>query len=135
MAIKYDLKDKRVGKLKVIRLCTIDERPSKSHGNYWLCECDCGNLRKVKASDLVSGKSTSCGCKRAEDLSGRKFGKWSVIKRDYDSKNEVRWICKCDCGSVKSVSASGLKKGTSKSCGCKNSVDLTGMRFGRLFCC
>lgn len=40
MAIKYNLKDKRVGGLKIIRLCTIDERPSKSHRNYWLCSLD-----------------------------------------------------------------------------------------------
>lgn len=111
---------------------TVVERVYTEKGAYWLCECDCGNSRKVKADDLVSGNSTNCGCKRAEDLSGRKFGKWSVIKRDYDSKNEVRWICKCDCGSVKSVSASSLRKGTSRSCGCKNLVDFIGKRFGRL---
>ena len=67
MAIKYDLKDKRVGKLKVIRLCTIDERPSKSHGNYWLCECDCGNECKVPTTYLTGNGNftqTSCGCDR-----------------------------------------------------------------------
>ena len=67
MAIKYDLKDKRVGKLKVIRLCTIDERPSKSHGNYWLCECDCGNECKVPTAYLTGNGNftqTSCGCDR-----------------------------------------------------------------------
>ena len=37
MAVKYDLINKKIGKLTVIRLCSIDERPTKSHGNYWLC--------------------------------------------------------------------------------------------------
>ena len=111
---------------------TVVERVYTEKGAYWLCECDCGNRRKVKANDLVSGKSTSCGCKRAEDLSGRKFGKWSVIKRDYDSKNEVRWICKCDCGTIKTVSSASLKNGTSTNCGCEKFVDLSKRRFGRL---
>lgn len=108
------------------------ERAYTEKGAFWLCKCDCGNLRKVRAGDLINGSSTNCGCKRTEDLSGRKFGNWTVVERDSESKKEVRWICKCDCGTIKSVSASGLRKGTSKSCGCKNFVDFTGKHFGRL---
>ena len=43
MATKYDLTGKKVGKLTVIRLLDIEERPTKTHGNYWLCKCECGN--------------------------------------------------------------------------------------------
>lgn len=34
-----------------------------SNGNYyWLCQCDCGNTKEVKGSDLNSGTVRSCGC-------------------------------------------------------------------------
>lgn len=30
------------------------------HGKSWLCQCDCGTVRLVSASDLKCGKSTKC---------------------------------------------------------------------------
>lgn len=32
----------------------------------WLCECDCGTIRRVSGAALGSGKSLSCGCIRKE---------------------------------------------------------------------
>lgn len=32
----------------------------------WWCHCDCGSEKKVAGSTLSSGKSLSCGCRRAE---------------------------------------------------------------------
>lgn len=123
---KVDLTGERFGKWTVLK------RDSSAKRVMWVCRCDCGNYGSVGTSELKSGRSTNCGCGRAEDLTGRRFGKWSVIKRDKDSKKEVRWICKCDCGTVKSVSAASLKKGASTNCGCEKFVDLSGKRFGRL---
>ena len=31
----------------------------------WLCECTCGNTTIVEASNLLSGRTSSCGCKSA----------------------------------------------------------------------
>jgi len=53
---------------------------------------------------------------RIKDLSGEKFGMLTVIKQ-FDS-NPVRWLCKCDCGTVKPVIAGNLKNGSTVSCGC-----------------
>ena len=67
MATKYDLTGKRVGKLVIQRICTVDERPTKNHGNYWLCKCDCGNECKVPTTYLTGNSNytqTSCGCDR-----------------------------------------------------------------------
>lgn len=55
---------------------------------------------------------------RALDLTGQKFNRWTVLHRDEKSKGEIYWICKCDCGTVKPVKGSYLKKNRSKSCGC-----------------
>lgn len=55
-----------------------------------------------------------------DDLTGRKFSHWTVLSFDPESPKErkvYRWICRCDCGIVKSVASLSLKNGRSKSCG------------------
>lgn len=61
-----------------------------------------------------------CG-KNADDLTGKRFGKLVVLKRDFSKPYKiVHWIVRCDCGTVKSVAADDLRrKGHSTiSCGC-----------------
>lgn len=54
-----------------------------------------------------------------EDLTGRKFGKLTVIERAENAKNgRVRWLCKCECGNSIAVLSYSLKRGQTKSCGC-----------------
>ena len=75
-----------------------------------------------------------------QDLSGQKFNRLTVIRRDESVLNKVSWICKCECGNEISVTTSHLKCGHTQSCGClqkekareANFLDLTGQRFGRL---
>ena len=67
MAKKIDLTNKIVGKLTVISEVPMNQRPSQSHGNYWLCKCACGNEVMVPASYLTGNGNylqTSCGCDR-----------------------------------------------------------------------
>ncbi len=55
----------------------------------------------------------------AKDYSNKKFNNWLVISRAANGKNrQVRWLCMCDCGTIRSVSISAVVCGTSKSCGC-----------------
>lgn len=51
-----------------------------------------------------------------KDLTGKKFQRLTVIKKDEDRKNH--WICKCDCGNIVSVLDFYLIHGKTKSCGC-----------------
>lgn len=51
------------------------------------------------------------------DISGRKFGKWIVIRRT-DHKKVVRYICICECGTQREVLSASLRSGKSISCGC-----------------
>lgn len=37
-----------------------------SKKDRWLCQCDCGEVRSIAISNLVSGRSQSCGCLNAE---------------------------------------------------------------------
>lgn len=48
------------------------------------------------------------------DLTGQRFNRWIALSYEGDA----RWLCKCDCGTVKKVHRSHLKDGESKSCGC-----------------
>ena len=55
------------------------------------------------------------------DIVGLKFGALTVIERDYSyvSNKHTKWICKCECGNVKSIFRNSLISGACKSCGCQ----------------
>lgn len=56
---------------------------------------------------------------RVKDLSGFKFGKLTVIKKQGTDKfKKTEWLCKCDCGNYKIAKRDLLIKGHTKSCGC-----------------
>lgn len=58
-----------------------------------------------------------------EELAGKVFGDWTVIKRDpYKRSTHRRWICRCVCGAEKSVFQSNLTRGKSTGCGCRKRV-------------
>jgi hypothetical protein len=73
---------------------------------------------------------------RRLDLAGQQFGYWTVLSHDGGSQ----WICRCKCGTEKSVQRNHLRSGHSQSCGClkaevsskANSAQLVGQKFGRL---
>lgn len=60
--------------------------------------------------------------KNTLNLSGQRFGKLIAVKRT-DEKNHgsFLWICQCDCGNKKLVSAENLRSGRVNSCGCISS--------------
>lgn len=60
MPITNDITGQRFGSLVVIER---DERPGGRNGVYWVCRCDCGNLKTAAAGSLRSGKIKSCGCR------------------------------------------------------------------------
>lgn len=52
------------------------------------------------------------------DLKGQRFGKLTVLERDFNGKKQVYWKCICDCGNVKSIRAGHLCGNKILSCGC-----------------
>lgn len=140
---KHDLTGQRFGHLTVLG------KTDKIQDRYcvWRCLCDCGRETEVNTRRLKRGVATDCGCiakktaqrgNLAEDLTGRKYGHLTVLQRTENRGGRTCWLCLCDCGRMKSVTARDLKAGKVKSCGCHthdhqhNRVDLTGRRFGRL---
>ncbi len=50
------------------------------------------------------------------DLTGFKFGKWTVLNRaDIQNRNPY-WLCRCDCGQTKPVRGDILRDGLSTCC-------------------
>jgi hypothetical protein len=56
---------------------------------------------------------------RIIDLTGRYFGRLTVICFDgIKAHHRAYWICKCECGQIKSICGHDLTTGYTKSCGC-----------------
>lgn len=52
------------------------------------------------------------------DLTGRVFGRWTVLVRVSSKDGNPKWRSRCECGVVKEVYQASLLKGLSRSCGC-----------------
>ena len=150
-----DLRNKKFG-----RLTPLYRIKNKNGKTRWRCQCDCGNIIDVGASNLKQGTTKSCGCYKIEvnqkqnfkDLTGKKFGRLTVLYRVPNPKNNKHsmWHCRCDCGTEKDILGTNLIQGGTVSCGCysreksseigkkyiykiagKNLVDLTEQKFGK----
>lgn len=57
---------------------------------------------------------------KVRDITGERFGLWTVLGRADDITEEgvSRWRVKCACGTVKEIWKSSLTAGRSKGCGC-----------------
>ena len=132
----------RYGNLEVIREWRIPYPiPGKPNRTIPVCEAKCllcGTVKQYRLYNLRSGQTTSCGCQnRLPDLTGKRFGFLTVLRRDEQKSGSVRYICRCDCGKEISAVASKLVRGAVVSCGCKRGgrmleQELIGKRFGRL---
>lgn len=99
---KYNLINKKFGKLRV----TKKLGKNKNGSRLWNCVCECGSEVPVKTTNLLIGKTKSCGCiKRLPDgeanlnLIIKKY-KESAVKRGLDftlSKDELKKIITQNC--------------------------------------
>lgn len=60
-SLLVDLTGQRFSRMTVLR-----RAPNRGHHVYWVCCCDCGNLREVAGEHLKSGRTASCGCLKIE---------------------------------------------------------------------
>jgi len=125
-----DLSGQKFGKLTVIERF-YDEEKYKRRIMY-RCVCECGTETIVDGNSLKRGVTKSCGrslCmfdgppKNFIDLTGRKFGKLTVIERSQNQTSPngycaTMYQCLCDCGTVKDIWSRSLLAGHTQSCGC-----------------
>src|SRR6185312_7481452 len=120
----------------------------------WLCKCRCGEKSGILGASLRTGNSTQCAkCGQQESRKKRqrggenigiKFGFLTVVGLAPDpGLGRTKLRCVCVCGKEKNSLASDLRRGFVTSCGCMKvkrlerianarTIDLTGLRFGRL---
>jgi len=116
---KYiDYTGRKIGRVKVL------ESVQRGTQSRWKCLCDCGKEFICLAQSFKRGDTFECHPCRYErrrgiDLTGRQFGRWTVIERQLDKNNKTTWFVKCDCGNTGYVSTYALgRRGKSMSCGC-----------------
>ena len=63
---KIDWVGKRFGRYIVLKRDL--ERSKGIDSPYWVCQCDCGNIKSVQASNLRTGEIKSCGCHQRDRM-------------------------------------------------------------------
>lgn len=112
-----DYTSRKIGRVQVLKC--IARNPSR-----WRCKCDCGEEFNCLWRSFVRGETFECKkCmmerRRGIDLTGRKFGRWTVLEKQLDGNNKTVWKVLCDCGNYGLVATNALgKRGKSMSCGC-----------------
>lgn len=115
-------------------LTVVDELPSHvtpngSKQRIVRCHCSCGNIFDTRLTAAKKNKKCrKClNLERRTDLSGKRFGKLTVISmaKDYYSPSGYRLSqcnCVCDCGTKCVVNMSSLVIGATRSCGCSQNT-------------
>ena len=98
---------------KFKRLTLIEVDQSRKGRTFWLCRCDCGNIKSISQTSITTGKTGSCGCLASEALAARSrthglskhplYGMWSgMLSRCRNPKHAAykhyggRGIAVCD---------------------------------------
>ena len=122
-----DLIGQKFGRLTVI---AKSER-SNGYRTYWLCRCDCGNMKEVRNDSFGRGNTRSCGCLSKDvgkvasaNIISMKFGKLTVVEK-LASKNDGYqwWLCECDCGNKIETRGAYLHRGRITDCGCVDKMN------------
>lgn len=87
-----NLKNRTFGRLMVLSLHGRNDRRT-----LWTCLCSCGAITTKASSDLMSGKSNSCGCIRSEifkasitkhgNHGSREYRAWRAMKQRCSPSN------------------------------------------------
>lgn len=78
----------------------VRERDFTKHEVYWVCECDCGNRRSVRADHLRSGKTRGCYECRGKRISDSKTKHGESRSRLYYVWRDM--ITRCENPNVRS---------------------------------
>lgn len=78
-----------------------------------------------------AAESSTSQSRTRQDLTGKRFGKLTVLEYVRMDNGVSKWKCQCDCGNI-TYKTTGHLNANAVSCGCIQKKDLTGKRFGKL---
>jgi len=110
-------------------LVVIHDTGVRKNGVIWLCKCDCGNTKTVRACHLTNNATISCGCYTLVDnIVGQIFGRLTVYKssKKRSGNGAAYWKCVCSCGKTTIARSDGLRNGSIRSCGCMHLDSVSG---------
>lgn len=109
------------------------DHTEKSGRTIWLFKCQCGKEILKGRNDVISGKTTNCGCKttllksqakRILEIPGTIYNYLQVLNPAFQ-ENEIGdsyyWYKCLLCGKEIKLPAVYVRNGNTKSCGCLNS--------------
>lgn len=124
-----DLTGQTFGLMKVTGFAGWYEAPNGSRQSKWHTKCtECGKESVKTVTTLKKGKCTCQIQKKIKgiqkptlrnDLTGRRFGKVTVLERIGMRNGSTYYKCKCDCGNEFETQQSNLLSGAATSCGCE----------------
>lgn len=76
------------------------ECESRNYKMYEKCICDCWKVKWVSRSNLLRGRTNSCGCTRAELLKSKYKTHWMTWTRIYKIFHDMKRRCECEKDSV-----------------------------------
>lgn len=88
---------KTFGAFRVLEL--DPDRRGGDGGAYWICQCQCGTTKSVRAANLLDGQSTSCGCRpgrRTHGMSGHRLSPNRKVPPEYAAWCAMQKRCKPD---------------------------------------
>lgn len=102
-----DLTGKRYGNLVVVEFVEM----AKFSKSIWKCQCDCGNVKNIKAEYLKNGSTKSCGCYHKSNIyhikhnesNTKLYRTWQSIRYRCENKNNTAYyaygelgVCVCE---------------------------------------
>jgi hypothetical protein len=80
---------------KIGRYTLLSKRyDPKRQKSFYLCKCDCGNIKEVRTDHLTSGRVISCGCYHAEiaPAIGHRLGKSQIRHGETGTRLHSIWV-------------------------------------------
>jgi len=117
-----DLTGKKFGLLTVLSRAENYTIPT---GTYpmWNVVCECGTHKIVRGQFLRGGTTRSCGCRsgrhglhKKDDLTGKRFGTFTVQEYICTNNGNRLYLCICDCKTARVVNQHELETGRRKGC-------------------
>lgn len=79
---------------------------------------EAGRRKMASAQIALNEKRKNNPMYLVKDITGMRFGRWSVVSFSHTRKKSAWWNCVCDCGTRRAVCGSSMRMGRTQSCGC-----------------